>query len=196
MRRLLARVIPCGLVVLALLLAGCTDDRVRPSDTLPPTSSPAPTTEDLPGPDGYPLPPEAQEYTAEGATAFVSYFFDVVNASRASLDSTPIRELSRDCDGCNLIADGFDADLAARYRRAGGELSIAALSDPPLLERRNGVDIANFSVGVTQQARETLDVSGQVVMQFPELLLRGGITIAWIPADSEWLVTSLLLESS
>ncbi len=87
------RMTACGLAVLALVLGGCTDDRVRPSDTLPPTSEPTATatTEDAPGPPGYPFPPEALEYTEAGALAFFNYYIDLLNQTTETLDSEPIR---------------------------------------------------------------------------------------------------------
>ncbi len=77
------RLTACGLAALGLVLAGCTDDRVRPSDTLPPTSEPTATatTEDAPGPAGYPFPPEALEYTEAGALAFFNYYIDLLNTT-------------------------------------------------------------------------------------------------------------------
>lgn len=195
MRRLLARVIPCGLVVLALLLAGCTDDRVRPSDTLPPTSSPTPTPEDLPGPDGYPLPPEAQEYTAAGAAAFVYYFFDVLSATALTLDSGPLRELSRDCDTCSRIADAYDQESAAGYVSSGGASTVSGLG-PPLLVSELGVDVAEFSIQVERAASQRLDASGQVVAEYPDSQSRGGIQVSWLPDTKEWLVTALTLEAT
>ncbi|MGI8721488.1 MAG: hypothetical protein ACR2JG_04595, partial [Geodermatophilaceae bacterium] len=73
-RRLLVTAL---LLAIAALVSGRTDDRVRPSDELPPlpsTSASPTTTEDPPGATGYPLPEEARAYTPEGARAFFDYF--------------------------------------------------------------------------------------------------------------------------
>ncbi len=82
----LRRRLAAALVFAALAASGCTEDRVRPSDTLPPlpssSASTTPTpTEDAPGATGYPLPEEARAYTPEGARAFFDYFIAVLNAS-------------------------------------------------------------------------------------------------------------------
>jgi len=152
------------LAALTVALGGCTDDRVRPSDTLPPTSEPAATatTEDAPGPPGYPFPPEALEYTEAGALAFFNYYIDLLNKTTETLDSEPIRLLSGpECFGCERRVEMYDADRAAGLQYEGGITTIT--QDPVPVQLRpdvQGGPGAHINTGGTASPFNVLDASG------------------------------------
>ena len=199
MRTLRIRVIACGLAALAILLVGCTDDRVRPSDTLPPTSSPTPTatTEDLPGPPGYPFPPEALEYTEAGALAFFNYYIDLLNKTTETLDSEPIRLLSgADCFGCERRVELYNADRSAGLRYEGGETTI----DPGTVGVQLRPDVqgglgAIVTSGGSAAPLSVLDASGAPVpdRSYPSYDLSVAVSIAWFAGELTWQVASLSL---
>jgi hypothetical protein len=196
------RLTACGLAALALVLAGCADDRVRPSDTLPPTSSPTPTatetTEDVPGPPGYPFPPEALEYTEAGALAFFNYYIDLLNKTTETLDSEPIRLLSGpECFGCERQVDMYNEDRAAGYQYEGGAISVTQtpvvatlLTDfqgRPAMEIAVDGQIAEFTV---------VDGSGTPVPDrtYPVYNIILAVNATWFPAQTAWQVTGLSLD--
>ena len=161
------RMTACGLAVLALVLGGCTDDRVRPSDTLPPTSEPTATatTEDAPGPPGYPFPPEALEYTETGALAFFNYYIDLLNQTSETLDSEPIRLLAGpECFGCDRQVEMYDADRAAGLRYEGGITTIdQSATSVQLRSDIQGGPGALINTGGTGSALTVLDASGNPI---------------------------------
>ena len=195
------RLTACGLAMLALVLAGCTDDRVRPSDTLPPTSSPTPTatetTEDVPGPPGYPFPPEALEYTEAGALAFFNYYIDLLNTTTETLDSEPIRLLAgADCFGCERRVEMYDADRAAGLQYNGGITAIAPeTTSIQLRQDVQGGPGARINTGGTSSPLNVLDASGSPVAGrvYPAYELSVSVSIAWFPAQLTWQVASLSL---
>jgi len=152
------------LAALTVALGGCTDDRVRPSDTLPPTSEPAATatTEDAPGPPGYPFPPEALEYTEAGALASFNYYIFLLNKTTETLDSEPIRLLSGpECFGCERRVEMYDADRAAGLQYEGGITTIT--QDPVPVQLRpdvQGGPGAHINTGGTASPFNVLDASG------------------------------------
>jgi hypothetical protein len=200
-RTLRLRVTACGLAALALALVGCTDDRVRPSDTLPPlpssTATTAETTEDLPGPPGYPFPPEALEYTEAGALAFFNYYIDLLNKTTETLDSEPLRLLAGpDCQGCESRVEMYDADRAAGLRYDGGSTTVAedTLSVQLRPDVQGGLG-ARINTGVTGSALTVFDASGVAVAgrAYPAYDLSISVSVAWFPAQLTWQVASLSL---
>lgn len=189
----------CGLAALALVLVGCTDDRVRPSDTLPPTSetTATATTEDLPGPPGYPFPPEALEYTEAGALAFFNYYVDVLNKTTETLDSEPIRLLSgSDCQGCESRVEMYDADRTVGLIYDGGSITVA--EDTLSVQLRpdvQGGPGARINTGGTGSALTVFDASGVAVAgrAYPAYDLSISVSVAWFPAQLTWQVASLSL---
>ncbi len=197
-RTLRLRVTACGLAALALALVGCTDDRVRPSDTLPlpsSTATTAETTEDLPGPPGYPFPPEALEYTEAGALAFFNYYIDLLNKTTETLDSEPIRLLSGpDCFGCERRVEMYDTDRAAGLQYDGGITTIA--QDTVGVQLRPDVQGglgALISSGATATPFNVLDASGLPIdgRVYPGYDLSVSVSIAWFAAQLTWQVASL-----
>jgi len=193
------RMAACGLALLALVLGGCTDDRVRPSDTLPPTSEPTATatTEDAPGPPGYPFPPEALEYTEAGALAFFNYYIDLLNKTTETLDSEPIRLLSGpECFGCDRQVEMYNTDRTAGYQYEGGVLTIA--QDTVGVQLRpdvQGGPGALINTGGTASPFSVLDSAGVAVpgRVYPGYDLSVSVSIAWFAGQPSWQVASLSL---
>ncbi len=202
LRTLRGRATACGLAALALLVGGCTDDRVRPSDTLPPLPSAtataaAETTEDLPGPPGYPFPPEALEYTEAGALAFFNYYIDLLNKTTETLDSEPIRLLAGpDCFGCDRQVEMYNADRTAGYQYEGGVLTI--VQDTVGVQLRpdvQGGPGALINAGGTASPFTVLDPSGAAIpgRVYPGYDLSASLSIAWFAGQLSWQVASLSL---
>ena len=189
----------CGLAALALVLGGCTDDRVRPSDTLPPTSGPTATatTEDAPGPPGYPFPPEALEYTEAGALAFFNYYIDLLNKTTETLDSEPIRLLAGpDCFGCERRVEMYDTDRAADLQYQGGATTITQSATAVQLRPDvQGGPGALINTGGVASPFTVLDASGVAIEDrtYPAYDLSISVEIAWFPGQLSWQVASLSL---
>lgn len=146
--------------LLVLIVAGCTDDRERPSATLPPLSSTtsAEPTEDLPGPPGYPFPPEALEYTEAGAIAFFNYWIELLNETLATLGGEPIRLLStEDCAGCLNRMELYERDLPAGYSYSGGSIPATSPIQPVLVPNESGESTAGIAVAAMSEELMILD---------------------------------------
>ncbi len=172
------------------LLTGCASEAAEtPSESLPSTSSPAPTTEALPavGPADFPVPPEARTKDAAGAEAFLRYWIDLLNYQQAIPAGQPLRDLGPDCQECLRIARVFDETAAAGYRYQGGELALNDVTTPRLSE-----DTAAFGFGVGQEAVQRVDSNGSPVDEGQEDApnVAGGIDLVWSSGSECWLVTS------
>lgn len=183
-------------VVLAAIgvLVSCESDRERPSATLQPLASttPAPTEDGLPGPEGYPIPVEAQAYTAEAVTAFVAYYLDLLNQTGASLDSAPLRYLSRTCERCDEIASAYEEDRDAGNRRVGGAVTPIQFGDVTLLTPDGGERSAILGVVVNQAERQTVDSTGAAVDSGAALDLIADVDLVWMGEETrEWHVSRL-----
>lgn len=186
------------LVVLWALLAmvstaGCTGDRVRPSDTLPPTSSTSAspsTTEDAPGATGYPLPEAARAYTPEGARAFFDYFIAVLNASRPAHDPEPLREISQGCDYCDELSQRYAQGGVDQVTIIGGNLLLTSVGDVLLTPADSSAPRASMAFIIVQEAGQVFDTSGNLISDTPELELVGSIELAWLADQLDWLVSS------
>lgn len=199
MRTLRIRVIGCALVALCSVLVGCTDDRVRPSDTLPPTSSATTaTTEDLPGPPGYPFPAEALEYTEAGALAFFNYYIDLLNQTTETLDSEPIRLLAGpDCFTCDRLVEMYDADSTAGFEYDGG---VTTVTQSPvtatLLTDFQGRPAMEVAVAGQGSPLTVLDGNGTPVPDrtYPAYDIVIVVSATWSSSQTSWQVTSLSLD--
>lgn len=85
---------------LCAALAACGSEAAEPPPhTSSAPSTPAPTTSPSPTPPV--MPDLAKQHTAEGAKAFVVYFWQVVDYAMEALDPAALRPLVReDCTGC------------------------------------------------------------------------------------------------
>jgi len=123
----------CSLTLLVVLLAGCSENRVRPSETLPTTSevavtSESPTPAAVSGPNGvvpFPTPSaESEELSGEGAFAFNEYWIITLDYLYATLDVQPFREASSpECRFCDSVLEQ-DGRAEAGYVYVGGRITI------------------------------------------------------------------------
>lgn len=175
-----------------LLVSGCTQDRVRPSDDLPPlpSTSATPTpTDDAPGATGYPLPEAAREYTPEGARAFFDYFIAVVNASYLANDPVPLREITQGCEYCDELTQRFDESRVAGLRVVGGELVLIEVGAATLRQLESGADGAGMVFRLIQQPAQAFDAAGALISDAPELRAEGTVELAWLADQRDWLVS-------
>lgn len=180
------------LLAMAALAWGCSEDRVRPSDTLPPlpSTSATPTpTEDAPGATGYPLPEEARAYTPEGARAFFDYFIAVLNASSAINDPIPLREIGQGCEYCDELTQRFQQNANDGVRVVGGDLVLTGVGAATMRPLESGADGASMSFRVIQQPAQAFDATGALISDTPEIAADGTIELAWLAEQRDWLVS-------
>lgn len=121
----------CALVAGSLVVGGCTPDEPEPTPTTPvETSTSAPETSEptVAVPE---LPGEARQATADGAVAWVGYWFELLNYAKTSGNTQPLRDLSGStCKVC----DGTAADIDAVYESdgliVGGEVVPSDMRSP------------------------------------------------------------------
>jgi hypothetical protein len=172
------------------LLTGCAGETPEaPSESLPSSSSPAPTTEALPvvGPADFPVPPEARTKDAAGAEAFLRYWIDLLNRQRAIPAGQPLRDLGPECQECLRIARVFDETAAAGHSYRGGEVSLNDVPGPVI-----AADVADIAFGAKADAVSKVDKSGNVVDEgLPaEANLGSGIRLTWSIQFECWLVAA------
>jgi len=176
-------------LALATGVAACSDSTPA-STTLPGTTTAAPTTDALPplGPADFPLPDAARQQTPEGATAFTEYYIGLISFTTTTLDATAIRQLSRNCEVCDQVADGYDRDRVAGYRYEGGLISISSMPAPKFQETT-----AEFAFLLVQTAVKVIDPQGAALPDrgSPEITLNGGVLLEWDSTVQSWLVTAL-----
>lgn len=180
-------------LVLAVGVAGCSASQPA-NDTLPGTTTAATTTADaLPplGPPDFPVPDAARQQTPEGAAAFTEYYIGLISFTTTTLDATAIRQLSRDCEVCDQIANGYDKDRKAGYRYEGGELAITSAGAPNFMG-----DTSRVAFLLKQTALRVLDSAGNVAndREYPEFGLNGGVSLLWDDGLTTWVATSLTAE--
>jgi hypothetical protein len=173
-----------------IFLAGCSDGGTA-NETLPSTSSTsaAETSDSLAplGPSDLPLPAAARDRTAAGVEAFTDYYIALINRLQTDLDSSYLRSLSLNCEGCDRIASDADSDSAAGYTYRGGTLALTAKGVAILNDR--GGEIAFV---VDQAPMEIVDSTGAPV---PNLVfaaktgLPGGLSTVW--QKDHWVVSAL-----
>lgn len=190
--RLRRRLAAAMLLAAVLVASGCTEDRVRPSDTLPPTSTTSATPtepEDAPGATGYPLPEEARAYTPEGARAYFDYFITVVNASSAINDPIPLRELGQGCEFCDELTQRLQQNATDGISVVGGELVLTGVGAATMRPLESGADGASMSFRVIQQPAQAFDAAGALITDTPEIGADGTIELAWLAEQRDWLVS-------
>ncbi|SOC48990.1 hypothetical protein SAMN05660748_1704 [Blastococcus aggregatus] len=190
-RRWTLRLAAC-LVTGAAVLTGCSEKQ-EAAQTLPSSSSAAPTEDALPplGPADLPMPAEARTQDAAGAEAFVRYYIELINRTSTVMDAQPLRDLSDGCRDCDRIADNTDADADAGYHYEGGDLVIKAAGSVTVTgeEARIAftVDQAPLMVVDAGGARNA-DLSSSALTD-----LTGGALTTWNSTRSTWLMTTLTL---
>jgi len=132
-----------------------------PSATGSPSTTatgPSPSTSGTPSPPA--LPAAAQAMDAKGAGAFARYWFDVVNYTYHSGDTTLIRSLATsECQFCaSFVRDTEKAKTQGR-RTVGADVSVIAAVVPP--QSSNG--LFQVQALVNQAAGTEIDSLGNVV---------------------------------
>jgi hypothetical protein len=184
------RLAAIGLALGTALLTGCAGATAEaPSESLPSTSSPAPTTEALPvvGPADFPVPVEARTKDAAGAEAFLRYWIDLINRQQAIPAGQPLRDLGPECQECNRIAQVFDEAAAQGHRYEGGLVTIKDVPAPIM-----GDGTARFSFSVSAESERLVDATGAEVAPplTAEPLLFCGMDVSWSPPRQAWVVTN------
>jgi Family of unknown function (DUF6318) len=180
-----------GLLTTAVVLTGCASKHPA-NETLPKTTSAAPSTPELPplGPKDLPMPAEARTKDAAGAEAFVRYYIALINRTSKVMDAKPLRDFSQNCRDCNRIAADTEKDNSAGYHYEGGELGITwiqAFKPGPTIE---------VSFRTDQEAMRVLDRSGKSVpgLAFKAYKnLSSGAIVSWQSQRTSWVMTELTL---
>jgi hypothetical protein len=112
-----------GIVVGALLLAGCSGDEPSASPpSEPPSMTPAASP---PTPTPPSLPASARKPTKAGAVAFAYHFVDVLNYSAASGHLNELHRVSTSsCVSCRNVARGLSDVYEAGGSLRGGDLTV------------------------------------------------------------------------
>jgi hypothetical protein len=174
-------------------LTGCSGATAEaPSDSLPSTSSAAPTTAGLPavGPADFPVPPEARTQDAAGAEAFLRYWIELLNRQQAIPAGQPLRDLGPDCQECQRIAQVFDEAAAAGDKYIGGEISLNDV--PPPVFRG---DSAQLTFGARRAPVSLVDSTGTEIEGRPDAApnLGSGLNLKWSESTQSWVVTAFQL---
>lgn len=188
MQRWSARVAVCAVAV-PLLLAGCSAEH-QASRSLPTNTTTAKSSPTLPplGPADFPVPVEARSKTPAGVQAFTRYYIALMNRQAETLDSQPLRNLSRDCQTCTELANSYDDVKAAGHKFVGGDISVSSTGTAIV----NG-DEGEISFLLLEQPTKVVDASGAVVDQRSSSATKysGGLRLGWDTARATWVVTQL-----
>lgn len=133
--RSLRAALAASLTALALL-AGCSDDGPSPGDPSPtgtPTGTPAtPTTEAAEKPTEPALPEAATKATEDGARAFITYYWDLINYAQVTGDVKALKRVSGpNCERCRAGIQGIRAVYAAggRLTNADYQATVRAINE-------------------------------------------------------------------
>lgn len=187
-RRWTLRLAAC-LVAGSGVLTGCSEKQAA-SDSLPSTSSAAPSQDALPplGPEDLPMPDEARTQDAAGAEAFVRYYIELINRTSTVMDAQPLRDLSRNCRECDRLADNVETDAGAGRTYEAGKITINDVSDPVMTETTAAIPLV-----VDQNALIVRDSSGQPTEggSDPYSDIPAGVALEWDAALESWLMADL-----
>lgn len=181
-----------GVAAVVLATAGCTGSSAGPTPTSsaasPPTGSKSPAVKPSASPPS--LPMAAAKQTPEGASAFVGYFWDVVDYSYQSRSSATLRALSSEtCKFCSQVADEIDKRKSENAHFEGYEVTVvAAVTAPgnPLA----GL-ITNAMLSVT--AGRTVGADGATLEAFPSNPHLGcEVGVAW--NGRQWRVLGVVID--
>lgn len=180
------------LVVACLGMVGCSSPQ-EAEETLPKAPSPAsaePTLEPL-GPVDFPVPDEAREQTEAGAIAMATYYLDLVDYARPSLDGDMFLGLSEACETCEQMAAGFAVERGLGNRYEGGDITIDTVGTVVL----SGPS-ADLTLTMRQAPARLIGPDDQEILDRAtgELRLSGGMVLAWSSVRQGWLVAQLNAE--
>jgi hypothetical protein len=185
-RRRTAGVLGC--LVAVVTLAGCAEKH-EAAQTLPPTTSaPHSSVAALPalGPADFPVPKEARQRTPAGVQAFTRYYVALMNRQARTLDSQPLRELSRQCQTCNALANTYDESKAAGYRYEGGSMSLVDSGSALIRGNDAQTSFVLKQSAITVRDRTGAEVAGR---SFPATRYTGGAILEWDSQQTTWLIT-------
>ncbi|MCZ2836065.1 hypothetical protein [Modestobacter sp. VKM Ac-2985] len=176
------------------VLGGCSRGETA-NETLPEAApSSTETSEALPplGPPDLPMPAEAREQTPAGAEAALRYYLELVT-HQAGVSGQTLRDLSRDCEFCEFIADRYDEDASAGNSYTGGQLTIQGMSPPAL-----SGNTAEFSFTVDQADVSIFAPDGSPVVgrgQAAAAGMNAGALMTWSDQVDAWFINQLLINS-
>lgn len=127
----------------------------------------------------------------EGAKAFVSYFFDVVNYVTRTRDVSPLKVISADqCRACAQTIEDAQAAARAGRRTTGAQLSIRAAEviNRSASQRTVEVTMERSAGRTTDRAGNVTSITTPVPFTAFDLKLER--------TDSSWRVLDLSLVSS
>lgn len=187
-RRWTLRLAAC-LVAGAAVLTGCSEKQ-EAAQTLPSSSSAAPTEDALPplGPADLPMPAEARTQDAAGAEAFVRYYIELINRTSTVMDAQPLRDLSDGCRDCDRIADNVESDAAAGRTYESGEISITDVSEPVMTDARADLPLVVSQAALTVRDNQGLAVEGG---SEPYVDVPLGVALTWEPTLRSWVMNDL-----
>jgi len=177
-------------VVVMAVLAGCSEGG-QANETLPTASSSAATTsESLPplGPPDLPMPAEARAQDEAAAVAALEYYVRLLS-HQLNQGGQPLRDLSRECRFCTLIADRIDADVAAGNRYTGGQIALAEVNLPAI----EG-SVAEFAFSASQGAIQVMGPDGSPLADRGESAVSGvsgAAAMTWDRQQQAWFITQL-----
>ena len=136
------------------------------------------------------LPAEATQPTAEGAKAFVLYYFDALNYSLAHSDTDLLaHSTNAGCQVCTGYLLGIANWKQEHVRLTGGLTVPAALAIGPFSTTDPVAFLATF---LTSPA--TLTKQDGTATDYPGGRTRGGVAVLY--ANGQWQMTEIVLDSS
>ena len=168
-------------LALTLVLSGCTAKEKAPT-VLPPVPSSSPSR---PPPSP---PPEAAAETAEGATAFARYYFEVVvNRGYETLDPTDVaRSSAPSCNSCKNIVSDIERLRSGGLRVSGRRFVIEYAETAPL--QANGAAIVDFRFAA--DSYQEVDSNGVVVRQ-EDAQSKQDAQVKLVRSGVGWLVSGI-----
>jgi hypothetical protein len=178
-----------AIAILAVTLAACGTDPVEPPPTPTSTTPSAPTTTDsttgTPTPTPPVMPEAAKAHTADGAKAFVVYYWQVVDYAQQTLDVTTLRALALPtCVGCRGGVKAIATIAKENGRLVGGSDSVAVSS----ISSFNAGEPAVLDVKVTTTSQDVL-TPGKPTVHHPAGTSHMVMTL--VPRDNSWIVSDL-----
>ena len=177
------RLLAVGTVVVALLLAGCSEDgdpepRISPTDSSSAASTPtAPVSTDGSS-ESLPVSPRQA----------LLRWFDEFSAAMLTGDPSEVEAVATsDCTSCGNVVNA----VLEIYEK-GGRLE----SDPWIVERvvtsdASQASVHSYLVRVAQGARTLYGEDGQVVDSTPKMVIPFSVTV--VAVDGGWLVSRMAI---
>src|SRR5262245_37323206 len=174
---------------LSVLLGGCDssgDPATLPSVSRSTSGSPSRSAGASASPTAVPVPPAAaRRHTSAGASEFVRFYIDLINAAYRTGASEPLRAYADDeCDSCSSIADAVDEIYSAGSAR-GGQISIHRATSGGISQGVAPTVVVELSI----DSFTRLDHSGHTVEEEPRKEESWILTLKW--SSHGWHVASI-----